>query len=118
MKSSMAVGLGVCLLLCGTGTADEPDPYASLIGNSPFLTPAFKARLGQRDTSALSFTGYTRVGSEWSFSIVNRKTGVGYWLKLNEEQNKIKVVRFNRKAEKIHVSVSGIGVDLPLHKRK
>jgi hypothetical protein len=108
----------LCLLLAVTGRGDEAETYKSLVANSPFLTPAFKARLGQRDTSALSFAGYTRVGKEWSFSIIDRKAKTGYWLKLNEEQNKIKVVRFDEKAEKIHVEVGGFGVDLSLDRGK
>ena len=49
------------LLLVSGGMAAETNSYQSLVDNSPFLTPAFKARLGQQDTVALGFIGYTTV---------------------------------------------------------
>jgi hypothetical protein len=97
---------------------DEPNPYQSLIDNSPFLTPAFKAKLGQRDGTALSFAGYTRIEDEWLFGLLDRKSGAGYWLKLNEERNGIRIERFEEEKEKIHLTVSGIGFDLKLDRRR
>lgn len=98
--------------------AEEANPYQALIDNSPFLTPAFKARLGQRDIVALSFVGYTLIGEEWYLAIVERKGGKTLWLKLNVEQEGIKVERFDEAARKIHLTVGGIGVDLELEQGK
>jgi len=119
--------LAACLA-AGCGAAFAParaaekavaaNPYQSLLDNSPFLTPAFKARLGQRDTVALSLVGYTRIGGEWLFAILDRKTGKSRWLKLNEEKDGVKIERFDAATAAIHLTVGGIGFDLGLEKEK
>jgi hypothetical protein len=121
MASSKIRGWGwatLLLLPAAMGLAGEPNPYQGLIDNSPFLTPAFKARLGQRDNIAMTFIGYTQIGEVWFFAILDRKTGVARWLKMGEEQNGIKVEQFEEKEQKIHLTVGGIAFDLTLEKEK
>lgn len=117
LRTALACAAVASALAPGSGQAeDEADRYRSLIDNSPFLTPAFKARIGQRDTGALRFVGYTRIGGEWQFAVSDTKANVGYWLKQNEEQNGLKVERFDEKTETIHLTIAGIGVDLSLQR--
>lgn len=113
---TMAGCVAVLLWLVPQGRPDEANPYQSLIDNSPFMTPAFKARLGQRDTVAMSFVGYTRVGTEWFFALLSRKSGKALWLKLNEEEEGIKIEQFDEAARKLHITVGGIGFELMLEK--
>jgi len=94
----------------------EPNPYQPLIDNSPFLTPAFKARLGARDTVSLDFIGYTLIGEEWFFAIHDRKTDRAHWLKMDVEKDGIKIEKFDEKTQTIHLTVGGIGFDLALAK--
>ena len=94
----------------------KPRPYQSLADNSPFLTPAFRARLGDRDTVALNFIGYTRIGEDWFFALHNRKSDKALWLKMGVEQDGIKIEKFDEETQTIHLAVGGIGFDLSLEK--
>lgn len=104
------------LLLAAEGMAAETNSYQTLVDNSPFLTPAFKARLGRHDTISLTFIGYTRIGDKWFFALLDRKSGNAYWLKADEEVDGIKIERFDEKEQSIHLTIGGIGSDLMLEK--
>lgn len=122
MKTRWLILLGLLLVAPSFGEekakpADDKT-YQSLVDNSPFLSPAFKARLVKHDTTALSFIGYTKIAAEWHFALIDKKSGETYWLKLNTEQEGIKVERFDEKAQQVHISVGGFGHDLPLLKEK
>ena len=54
---SMLLGCAALFSVAVAMADDAPNPYQSLIDNSPFIPPAFKARLGQRDAIAVSFIG-------------------------------------------------------------
>ncbi|VGO14258.1 hypothetical protein PDESU_02817 [Pontiella desulfatans] len=105
-------------LIASVAGAEKSSPYASLVENSPFLTPAFKARLGKRDTVSMMFAGYTKIGSEWHFALVEKKTGKSTWMKMNVEQDGIRIESFDEKTEQIHLTVGGLGMDLTLVKEK
>lgn len=92
----------------------EEKPYQALVENSPFLTPAFRARLGKHDPTSLSFTGYTRIGGVWHFALIDRKSGQTYWLEMDKETNGIQIESFDEAAQRIHLAVGGIGTDLVL----
>lgn len=106
----------VLLLLVSEGMAAETNSCQTLIDNSPFLTPAFKARLGRNDAVALSFIGYTRIADAWFFAVLDRKSGNAYWLKIDEEVDGIKIERFDEKEQAIHLTIGGIAADLVLEK--
>ena len=110
-------------VLCGLGFLSAPaeeaqpkagKPYQGLVDNSPFLSPAFRARLGKHDPTTLSFTGYTRIGGLWYFALIERKSGQTYWLEMEKESNGIQVESFDEAAQMIHLAVGGIGTDLVL----
>lgn len=116
MKTSLIM-VTVLVLALPALAADKKDKnYQSLVDNSPFLTPAFKARLGKRDNVSLLFMGYTRINGEWHFSVVEKKSGQSQWMKIDVEYNGLKIERFDEKAQSIHVTVGGLGVDLKLVK--
>ena len=94
----------------------KPNPYPSLVENSPFLTPAFKARLGRRDTVSMSFIGYTQIEGQWLFAVLERKGGKARWLKMEEEKEGIKIERFDEATQTLYLAVDGIGVELKLEK--
>lgn len=112
----------ISILICATLVAGtvrsfgKEKPYKLLIENSPFLSPAFKARLGKRDKVALSFIGYTKIADEWYFAVVEKKEGKASWMKLNVDYGGVKVERFDEAKQQIHVTVSGLGIDLALEK--
>ena len=109
--------LGIILLAAASLSADEQEkPYRSLVENSPFLTPEFKARLGKHDTTSLIFIGYTRIGETWFFALLDKKSGKSHWLKINAEQDGIKIESFDEQEQRIHLSVAGIAHDLKLVK--
>ena len=108
--------LAFVLALAAGGVAEEETPYQALIDNSPFITPAFRARLGKRDAIAVGFIGYTRIGEDWFFALYDKKSGKALWLKMGDEQEGIKVEEFAEKKEQIHLTVGGIGFDLKLVK--
>jgi hypothetical protein len=110
------LGCAAVLLVALAKADEEPNPYQSLIDNSPFITPAFKARLGQRDAIAVGFIGYTRIGDQWHIALFDKKSGKALWLRLDEEQEGIKVERFDQAEQQIHLTVGGIGFDLKLEK--
>jgi hypothetical protein len=96
--------------------AENEQPYKSLVDNSPFLTPAFKARLGKHDTTSLKFIGYTQIGSVWHFALIDKKSGKTLWLKTDEEYEGIKIESFDEDAQSIHLMVADIAYDLTLAK--
>ncbi|MEA2067560.1 MAG: hypothetical protein U9P12_00010 [Verrucomicrobiota bacterium] len=118
LKIILATGLCMMAFLFPASAKKKakPRPYQSLVDNSPFLTPAFRARLGERDTVALNFIGYTRIGEEWFFAVHNRKSGQALWLKMGVEQDGIKIEKFDEETQTIHLVVGGIGFDLVLEK--
>jgi hypothetical protein len=94
-------------------------PYKDLVDNSPFLTPAFKERLGRRQSVSLKlkFTGYTKVGNVWFFALRDVKSGKHYWLAKDVEEDGIKVVAFKPAKELINVMVGEVEIDLSLETR-
>ncbi|MDF7808158.1 hypothetical protein P4E94_11960 [Pontiellaceae bacterium B12219] len=111
-------GFILIVLLCvGFAVAGEKEqPYKSLIDNSPFLTPAFKARLGKHDTSSLKFIGYTQIGTVWHFALIDKKSGKMHWAKIGEDYEGIKIESFDEKTRSIHLTVADIPYDLTLAK--
>jgi hypothetical protein len=101
----------------GFSFADETEqPYKSLTDNSPFLTPAFKARLGKHDTSSLKFIGYTQIGTVWHFALIDKKSGKMHWSKIGEEVEGIKIESFDKETQSIHLTLADIPYDLTLAK--
>jgi len=96
------------------GLANELAAYQSLLDNSPFLTPAFKAQLARRDRTAIIFLGYTRIGGTLHFALYDGKLAKSYWLTLNAEEDNIRIEKFNEKKERLHVTVDGISAELSL----
>lgn len=95
---------------------EKETPYKSLIDNSPFLTPAFRARLVKHDTTSLKFIGYTKIGSVWHFALIDKKSGKTHWVKIGEEYDGIKIESFDEPAQSIHLTVADIAHDLTLVK--
>lgn len=107
--------VAITMLMWSLGArADDLSAYQSLLDNSPFLTQAFRNQLGRRDRTAVRFLGYTRIEQEWFFALHDSKADKAYWLKLEQEEDSIRVERFNRKAERLHVNVDGISFELGL----
>ncbi|MDF7799167.1 hypothetical protein P4C99_06805 [Pontiellaceae bacterium B1224] len=104
-------------LSAGLGFADEKEqPYKSLIDNSPFLTPAFRARLVKHDSTSLKFIGYTQIGTIWHFALIDKKSGKTLWVKIGEEYDGIKIESFDEVAKSIHLTIADIAYDLTLVK--
>lgn len=120
MKNRSTLWLCLVVLVASGAFGEESErPYKSLVQNSPFLTPAFKARLGRRKSVSLNlkFTGYTKVGDVWFFALRDVKSGKHYWVEENVEQDGIKVVSFKRKQALINVTVGEIDIDLSLEQK-
>ncbi len=120
-RASRRSVLPVCLgLLAATflpvsrGGADDLAAYQSLLDNSPFLTPAFKAQLARRDRTAIIFLGYTRIGGTLYFALFDGKPDKTYWLTLNAEEDNIRIERFDEKTERLNITVDGISFELSL----
>lgn len=109
--------LWLIALCAGLAVAEEKEtPYKSLIDNSPFLTPAFKARLVKHDTTSLKFIGYTKIGPVWHFALIDKKSGKTHWIKIGEEYDAIIIESFDETAQVIHLRVADIAHDLTLVK--
>ena len=111
---SRATLIGGMMLLSVSVCAEDLSAYQSLLENSPFLTPAFRTQLGRRDRAAVRFLGYTRVDRTWYFGLYDAKAGKSYWLTVGEEEDHIRVDRFNARNERLHISVDGISFQLTL----
>lgn len=109
--------LWLALLFAGVALAQEKEaPYRSLVENSPFLTPAFRARLVKHDTTSLKLIGYTRIGRVWYFALIDKKSGKTHWIKIGEDYEGIKIESFDESAQKIRLTVADISYELTLVK--
>lgn len=108
--------LPLCLMSRGGVAEEAKRPYPELVENSPFLTPAFKDRMGRRKSVSLNlkFTGYTKVGEVWFFALTDVKAGKHYWLAENVPEDDIKVISFKPKKQLVNVMVGEIGIELTL----
>ncbi len=94
--------------------ADDLTAYQPLIENSPFLTQSFRNQLGRRDRTAIRFIGYTRIEQTWFFGLYDSKANKAYWLQLDQEEDNIRVERFDKNRERIHINVDGLSFELGL----
>ena len=108
--------LAALLLPAVNAVTDELAPYQPLLDNSPFLTQAFREQLSRRDRAGIQFLGYTRISGEWFFALYDGKANKSYWLTMDEEEDNIRIERFQRRVERLHVNVDGIGFELRLHR--
>jgi hypothetical protein len=117
MLNKLRIVLLLVILPVGVSLAQEEEkPYRSLVENSPFLTPAFKARLGRHKSVSLNlkFTGYTKLEGTWYFALLDVKSGKNYWMQEKVEQDGILVESFQRAKEIVHLKVGDIAFELKL----